>query len=169
MIPKIKKILYATDLSKNSAYAYYYAVDIAEKRDAKIVILHTIKPVHPSVAVFMDERIYGTEKKHVEKATQEISRRLQAICANVDAKRGGKCADLVDKIIVRVGYPEEEIFKAAEEEACDVIILGSHGKGFLQQTFLGSVSRAVLDRSRKPVFVIPLPSEDVDVDWGTVG
>ena len=37
MIPEIKKILYATDLSKNSSYAFLYATDMARKYDAKII------------------------------------------------------------------------------------------------------------------------------------
>ena len=45
MIPQIKKILYGTDLSKNSAYAFFYAVDMAKKHNASIVILHTIEPI----------------------------------------------------------------------------------------------------------------------------
>ena len=45
MIPKIKKILYATDLSKNSEYAFYYAVDMAKRHDAEIVFLHAIEPI----------------------------------------------------------------------------------------------------------------------------
>jgi nucleotide-binding universal stress UspA family protein len=62
------------------------------------------------------------------------------------------------------GDPVEEILKAVDEEGCDVIVLGTHGKGFLEQTFLGSVSSSVLLRTRKPVFVIPLPSEDANTD-----
>jgi len=42
MIPKIKKILYATDLSKNSAYALRYAINSAKRNDAEIVILHVM-------------------------------------------------------------------------------------------------------------------------------
>ena len=49
MIPQIKKILYATDLSQNSAYAFYYAVDLAQERGAKIIILNVIEPVSPAV------------------------------------------------------------------------------------------------------------------------
>jgi nucleotide-binding universal stress UspA family protein len=67
---------------------------------------------------------------------------------------------LVSKILVQPGHPVEEILKAADEEAYEVIILGTHGKGFLKQTFLGSVARSVLDRARKPVFIIPLPHDD---------
>ena len=46
MIPQINKILYGTDLSKNSAYAFLYAVDMAKRHNASIVILHTIEPIH---------------------------------------------------------------------------------------------------------------------------
>jgi nucleotide-binding universal stress UspA family protein len=58
----------------------------------------------------------------------------------------------------------EEILKVVDEEGCDVIVLGTHGKGFLEQTFLGSVSSSVLLRTRKPVFIIPLPSEKKNLD-----
>ena len=64
---------------------------------------------------------------------------------------------MVSSILFRPGHPVEEILLAAEEESCDLIVLGTHGKGFLKQTFLGGVARSVLDRTRKPVFIVPLP------------
>jgi nucleotide-binding universal stress UspA family protein len=67
-----------------------------------------------------------------------------------------------------LGYPVEEILKAADDEDCEAIVLGTHGKGFLRQTFLGSVAGSVLQRSRKPVFVIPLPSEKTNIDWDKI-
>ncbi len=162
MIPQIKKILYATDLSKNSAYAYYYAVDTAKKHDAEIIILHTIEPLRASA--------FGTATEKAEHSQQEVSmevirNRIRKFCEKVDEISNLACLNLVTKILVQVGYPPEEILKAADEERCDLIVLGSHGKGFLRQTFLGSVSGSVLTRARKPVFIIPLPSEKISV-WG---
>jgi nucleotide-binding universal stress UspA family protein len=58
----------------------------------------------------------------------------------------------------------EEILKVAEEEECDVIVLGTHGKGFLEKAFLGSVSSSVLLQTRKPVFLIPLPTANINVE-----
>jgi nucleotide-binding universal stress UspA family protein len=81
-----------------------------------------------------------------------------------DARTGVSSVDLISDILIRPGHPAEEILRVADEEDCDVIVLGSHGKGFLEKTFLGSVSGSVLLRTRKPVFVIPLPSEDTNVD-----
>ena len=47
MIPRIKKILYATDLTKNSAYAFRYAVNSAQKHEAEIHIFHVIETMSP--------------------------------------------------------------------------------------------------------------------------
>jgi nucleotide-binding universal stress UspA family protein len=167
MIPQIKKILYATDLSKNSAYAFYYAVDLAQKKGAMIVILNAIEPVPAYVRNYIGD----TEKidlgRH-EEVIKVIQQRLNNFCQKVDAQIGSPCAELVSKVIVRVGYPVEEILSVADEEGCDMIILGNHGKGFLMQTFLGSVSRGVLDRTRKPVFIIPLPHESEKIDWASM-
>jgi len=160
MIPQIKKILYATDLTKNSAYAFYYAVDIAKKHNAEIIISHTIEPLRESA--------FGTATDKAEHSQHEISmdvikKRIRRFCEKVEEKNSLACLTLVTKILVQVGYPPEEILKAAHEERCDVIVLGTHGKGFLRQTFLGSVSSSVLARARKPVFIIPLPTEKTSI------
>ncbi len=47
MIPEIKKILYTTDLSPNSAYAFRYAINSAKKHDATIIILHVVEEIAP--------------------------------------------------------------------------------------------------------------------------
>ncbi len=168
MIPKIKKILYATDLSKNSSYAFLYATEMARRYDAKIIILHAIQPIPPYVyyegGVGYDtlERAKEEEQKvDIEK----IREHLQGFCKKADAQIGPPCIELVSKILVPIGHPVEEILKVADEEGCDAIVLGTHGKGFLKQTFLGSVAGSVLQRTRKPVFIVPLPSEKMTFEW----
>jgi len=168
MIPEIKKILYATDLSKNSSYAFYHAINLARKFDAKLIILHAIEPIPVYVeayAVNVAERI---EKEDREKTIGHIQDMLRGFCQKVEAQIGSPCLLLVSNILVRVGHPIEEILRAGEEEGCDVFVLGSHGKGFLKQAFLGSVSSGVLHRSKKPVFIIPIPSEKESIDWDEI-
>src|SRR5512137_751495 len=87
MIPRIKNILYATDLSKNSAYAFRYAVNSARKHDAKIHILHVIETTSPAqeglLLMYMgkDKLEAGREKtkneliKRIEDRVQEFARR----------------------------------------------------------------------------------------------
>ena len=158
MVPQVKKILYATDLSKNSSYAFLYATDLARRYDATILILHVVQ----SFPVYIDPYVgipVHVEQKEQREIVEEIKKYLQEFCRKAEAQIGPPCVSLVTKILVPRGHPPEEILNAADEEGCDAIVLGTHGKGFLAHTFLGSVSNAVLHRTRKPVFIIPLPSE----------
>ena len=172
MIPQIKKILYATDLSKNSAYAFFYAVDMAKSHNASIVILHSIEPIRRIYDEGGGADIEGVMEKakqrEKEMNIEEIKKRLQVFCKNTETQIGFPCVELVSKILVPLGHPVEEILKAADDEGCDAIVLGTHGKGFLEQTFLGSVAGSVLERTRKPVFTIPLPSEKTNIDWDKI-
>ena len=170
MIPQIKKILYATDLSKNSVYAFRYATKIAEKYDAGMIILHVVEPIPPmakhDMKIYVDESKWE-EKIHYEQglAIERIQKRLQEFCKQ-EAQDAPQCLAQVLNILVRPGYPVEEILRAADEEDCSMIVLGTHGKGFLKQTFLGSVARSVLDRAKRPVFIVPLPYGEIE---GTLG
>ena len=169
MIPEIRKILYATDLSKNSTFAFFYAVDMAKRHNAKIVILHSIEPIrhfYSEGGSFRAEEMLARAKEEERAAdTEEIKKSLKAFCQKVEIQSASSCVELVSKILVPLGHPVEEILQAADEEDCDAIVLGTHGKGFLRQTFLGSVAGSVLERTRKPVFIIPLPAEKSSIDW----
>ncbi len=167
MIPQIKKILYATDLSKNSSYAFLYATDMAKRHDATIVIVHALEPVPAYVRAYMSAPV-DLEQRQQGEIIEDIKKSLPEFCRKAEAQIGPPCVSLVSKILVLRGHPPEEILNAAEREGCDAIVLGTHGKGFLAHTFLGSVSSAVLHRSRKPVFVVPLPSERASGNWDRI-
>ena len=47
MVPEIKRILFATDLSKNSRHAFNYAVSAADRYGATITILHVMEEISP--------------------------------------------------------------------------------------------------------------------------
>ena len=162
MIPQIKNILYATDLSQNSSYAFLYALDMARIYGAKIVILHTIEPIPRHLLGLK----YQLQKRDDE--AESIQKGLRKFCEKVEAETHSPCVALISKILVKIGHPVEEIMKATDAESCDVIVLGSHGKGFLEYAFLGSVSKGVLHRTHKPVFIIPLPSEEAGIDFGEI-
>jgi nucleotide-binding universal stress UspA family protein len=167
MIPQIKKILDATDLSKNSSYAFLYATDTARRHDAKIAIIHVIEPIPRYAEVYAgvtDEM----KRKQQEEAAEELTKHLKEFYKKAEAQIGPPCVELVSKILVPIGHPPEEILNIADKESCNVIIVGSDGKGFLAHTFLGSVSNAALHRRKKPVFIIPFPLEKTTFDWNGI-
>ena len=169
MIPDIKKILYATDLSDNSTYAFRYAINSALKHDAGIIILHVFELVSMTnravLDLYLDEdlrnRIYC---ERVSDTIDRIRKRLEIFCDKEfsgDTKLAGK----VESIEVCEGFPAEEILKKADESNCDAIVMGTHGKGLISHAFLGSTAKRVLRRTRKPVFIIPLPKGETDITF----
>jgi nucleotide-binding universal stress UspA family protein len=161
MIPEIKRILYTTDLSPNSAYAFSYAINSAKKHDAGIIILHVVEEMAP---FFEEERLKMVSEKKRTEAMDRIRKRLKIFCDR-ELKEDPECADRVVSIEVCQGYPPEEILRKADELNCDVIVMGTHGKGVIRHSFLGSAAQKVLRRVRKPVFIIPLPEEKTDITF----
>lgn len=170
MIPKIQKILYATDLTPNSAYAFRYAIDAAKKHDASIIILHVLEPIPgsayaPWINIYFDKE---RENKNLEEiiadTTNRIKGRLEIFCDR-ELKDDPERVDRVVSIELCQGFPAEEILRKANELECDAIVMGTHGKGIIKHTFLGSTAKRVLRRVRKPVFIIPLPKGETDITF----
>lgn len=167
MIPKIRSILYCTDLSKNSAYAFRYAINTAQKHDADIYILYVIEEIPEYFKTMLEryannKRLHEAEKQRKGESIDRIKKRLEEVCRRELANEPESLKD-VKKIEVCEGYPAEEILKKADEFDCDIIIMGTHSKGAVSHTFLGSVAQRVLRHVRKPVFIIPLPEGETDI------
>jgi nucleotide-binding universal stress UspA family protein len=167
MIPRIKKILYATDLTKNSAYAFRYAVNSAQKHDAEIHIVHVIEDVPPQTWN-MFHNLMGPEK--LEKLRDEnrsyivkrIEERINEF-ARKELQKDHETLKRIASVQAVIGNPAEEILKKIDELQADILVLGMHGRDIIKHTFLGDVSQKVLQRIRKPVYIIPIPEEDTDI------
>ena len=169
MMPQINHILYATDLSENSAYAFRYALNSALNHNAKISLLHVLEPL-PAAAGLLAETMLSQEElqslRNEKKSytLNQIRRRLNEICEK-ELPDDPECAIGITSIAVTEGFAADEILQKADDLDCDVIIIGSHGKGFMAHTFLGSTAKRVLRRTRRPVFIIPLPKGETDVTF----
>jgi nucleotide-binding universal stress UspA family protein len=162
MIPKIQKILYATDLSPNSDYAFRYAINAAKQHDANIVILHVLERLSdPMLAMLPSDLVWVQRKKTSEEAIVQIKDRLKLFFEK-ELQHDPDYEKRAESIEVLVGYPADAILKQAEKLNCDMIVMGSHGKGVISQTFLGSVTKQVLRRTRKPIFIVPLPKGETN-------
>ncbi len=154
---KIKRILYATDLSATSPKAYVYAVKLAKVLDAKIVILHVIEELQnvQYLPVMSPDIIEKHYKDFETQGRQQIKERIERMCIT-EFKDVPECANLVESVEVVIGHPFEEILNKADKYDCDMIVMGSHGKGMLAHALLGRVAERVLRHSRKPVLVVPV-------------
>lgn len=164
MLPTINNILYLTDLSKNSAYVFRYAVQLAQKFDAKITILHVVKRIDSAmevpILVHLGEDAYHTLVKEKEQEIiAEIKKRLRAFAE----KERGEDSDRIDRvaaILVHEGHPVADILETANKLDVDLVVMGDHSKGVL--AFLGSTAERVLRHIRRPVLVVPIPPKKID-------
>ncbi len=161
MLPLIKRILYATDLSENARFAFNYAISLANTYNAKITVVH-VMPELTSSAMVMVTDIMGSErweelrKKNEENAVLKIRNRIKDFCSNTGNKIP-ECPFIVDDIVIETGHPVDEIIRISEKINCDILIMGSRGQGILTAAMLGSTSQRVLRRCKKPVLTIRLP------------
>ena len=161
MLPQIKTILYATDLSENARYAYNYAASLAQQYGANITILHVIEKL--SAETFLQIQGYVGEEKwrklQEEKQADFITTikgRLSSFCDEISGEVDA-CTFQVDKILVKEGIPADEILHQAELNDADLIVMGNRGFGMFKDALMGGTARRVVRRSSIPVMVVKLP------------
>lgn len=160
MLPNYSNILVATDLTPNSVEAFKHAVMMARRNNAKLHLLHVVPDVDASVRTYVST-VMGQgsldkfEKLHEDEAREEIRTRLEAF-AKEELADHPEDLQRVESIRVVHGHPAAQILLVADRLDVDVLVMGSHGKGAIEYTFLGSVTERVLRKCRRPVFVIPL-------------
>lgn len=162
MIPEIKKILYATDLSQSARFAFGYAASIAHRYNAGITILHVLEKIPRNTAVALDsilgaERMKEIENRNITEVLDEIKERLETFCGDMQT-RMEDCPFLVQQIIVKYSEPVEAILRQADALGCDLIVMGTRGHGLFTDALMGGTARRVVRRSEIPVLVVRLPA-----------
>ena len=169
MIPQIKKILYATDLSQNSVFAFRYAINSAITHDADMIILHVIDHMLGANPAMVDLYIGEDQRKMIfdsqkEGAIDRIKKRLDNFCDQAQKNN----PDVLNKVVsieICEGSPPEVILRKADELYCDAIVMGTNGKGIISHTLFGNTAQKVLRRARHPVLIVPLPKAEMDIAY----
>jgi len=146
--PKYKKVLFCTDFSGNSDYAFEFAFGIAKRDAGLLYILHVIprNPNHEMIRSYVSEDILRNIQKGLE----------QELDDNYKERYTKKIEDAVRfEVVTKSGREDEEILKFAKKEKVDIIVMGTLGKTGIEHVFFGSVAEKVLRRSPFPIFVIP--------------
>jgi nucleotide-binding universal stress UspA family protein len=125
------RILHPTDFSDLAERAFHWVESMVEFGIPAFTLLH----VHP-----VGDEVARSEAKILLEARAE---RL---------KRNG--ANEVE-VRIRGGEPAEEILNAGARDPDQLVIMGTHGRGFLPEIVLGSASRQVVRQAVARVLLIP--------------
>lgn len=164
MTPSIKRILFATDLSRNSSYAFRHAVGLAKATGAEIRVLHVCETLSDdaklTLMMFIQDDVARHEalSRRVEMTRQALAERQESFWKAVPAG-DRKLRDQIVAVDVVEGFPAEEILRHATDHDCDLIVLGAHEHA-VSHTFLGSVAKRVLRRAKIPSLVVPNRHDD---------
>ncbi len=141
-MPKI--ILAATDFSAAGDHAVDYALELGAALGATVHLLHVYAPpVSPEAA---DVAVLASGK--VENSALDSLGRL--VAPHADKIPHGE-------LLVMIGDPRAEIVHTAERLACDLIVLGTHGRRGFKRMVLGSVAEMVVRTARCPVLTVHPP------------
>ncbi len=153
MIPHIKKILYATDLSESANHAFGYAISLALTNNAKISIITVYEKLTHNVNIEMRSDDFKTAKVRLAENIQ--SQLVHFFESNQTSEIDYK--NMIEEVYVNYGLPEVEITELAKKEKYDLIVMGTHGHGFLFSPLIGSTAKKVVKLSKVPVLVVRIP------------
>jgi len=136
----ITKLLVAYDGSKQSEKAFGFALDLASKYSAKILVLAVARPPEPPVQVEMEAAL-ETAAQYYQEHFKNLSH--QTATSGIEAI-----------FQVKVGHPAEQIVHMAKEEQAEVIIMGHRSETLLQRWLLGSVAKRVLSYAHCTVIIV---------------
>jgi nucleotide-binding universal stress UspA family protein len=147
----IKKILVAIDGSKSSDNALDFALDLADKYSAQIVLISVFNP--PTVSYLTSPAmvyIPVDTTKHSDEIRAYHDKMLSEALKKV--KNFNKDLKATKKLLE--GRPADRIVETAKDGRFDLIVIGSRGLGGIKEFLLGSVSDRVADEAPCPVLII---------------
>ena len=137
---KIKKILVALDGSKFSFDALSKAIYLARQCGGAISGLYVVSFYPRNMG-----DLIGPIRGRLYDEANKIMERAKLICAQNGIVFKGKIA---------YGDAKSEIPNFAKENKYDVIVMGARGLSPIKEMFLGSVSNAVIHKSKVPVLLV---------------
>jgi nucleotide-binding universal stress UspA family protein len=143
-----KHVLLPIDGSELSRKAVGAAIEFVRQLGAKLTTYHALERSRANIygeGIVLDEvSIEAIDAREREAAKRYLAEVLaQAEAAGVDC----------EVKMTRVDSPYRGIIDAANDSACDVIFMASHGRGEFAALLLGSTTLKVLSHSRIPVLV----------------
>ena len=142
---KLKQILVPIDFSDCSRKALRYAVPVAERFGAQLLLLYVIETnVLPAELGYVPFEAKRARIASAQAALEELAQRTEQALGT----------HFVRQITVRNGIPWQEITAAARALDVDLIVLSTHGYTGIKHILMGSTAERVVQHAPCPVLVV---------------
>ena len=140
---RFQRILIALDDSQQAEWALDTGIELAEALHAHVLLVHVVNPTVAYVGA--GELLASDVLAEMRERGEELLLRARMRAGESVPK---ECAMLE-------GSAAREIIGAAEEWDCDLIVMGTHGRGRVASFLMGSTTQEVIREARCPVLAIP--------------
>jgi nucleotide-binding universal stress UspA family protein len=139
-----KTLLVPTDFGEASERALAYAVALAKRLGADVVVLHAFEI---PIVGFPDGAMVAT--------AELTSRILEGAQSGLDRALARHKGDEVPmRAFVRQGDPWRSVLEAATEFSAGMIVMGTHGRRGLPRALIGSVAEKIVRTATVPVLTV---------------
>lgn len=153
----MKKILVPVDFSPCADNACEYAYQLARATGASLRILHVM--YDPIVQADLPGYGYAATGSNTDNVRYRVEldarKSLRYLQERYETKAEWEQLTMGISLALRNGFPESEIKEECSQWQPDLILMGTHGRGRIAQTLLGSVSARVIEQVPVPVLAIP--------------
>ena len=143
----MKKILVPTDFSPTAGKAFRIALDIALKSKGKIILYHAYAPVERTTTIALDKKVIACNKQTETNLVKRLERLKKKVMLNG--------MDVPVSITVGHSPVVKNMFRFAEENNIDLIVMGTQGASGLKKVIVGTVAASIMQKSAIPVLLIP--------------
>ena len=143
-----KTILFATDFSESSDYAFPYAHSLAKRFNARLLIVHVINEPVDLRGFYVPHISFDKLEEEIEEGAQKM---MEKFC-----RTHIRDYDNYETFILP-GVPYDEIIRKGVEMAADLIVMATHGRTGLDHMLFGSTAEKVVRKSPIPVMTIRKP------------
>ncbi|WP_248896964.1 universal stress protein [Haloplanus halobius] len=145
------RILVPTDGSEGVDRAIRHAIDLAQTHGAEVHGLYVLST--DTYAGLAMESSWESVDQLLREDAEAAVHRIRELADDEDA-------DIPIETAIAEGKPSREIVRYAEDQDCDLVVMGTHGRGGIDRLLLGSVAESVIRASSIPVTAVPVERED---------
>jgi len=146
----LERILVAVDQEDRAEAPVRFALGLAQQLGAELIVLHSL-----SEQELARREQLPAPRNYVDFILEETKRDLGALVTSI----AGDAAGPTVRVAARSGDPAEAIRAVAEEEDCDLCVIGLRRRSRVGKFLLGSNLQDVLMSTDRPVIAVPVEDE----------